>query len=261
MPHHLDYAAVIERESTRFLDCLGRVVPEAAVPACPGWSAADLLWHLAEVQHFWGTIVRNRLQDPEQVKPRERPGPFLELLELFRASSRGLLNALGTAEREEDVWTWSDDHTVGFVLRRQAHEALIHRVDAELVSDEVTPADPDLALDGIDELLRVMLGGMPAWGSFQPDGLVVGVEATDAPGRWTLRLGRFQGTSPNSGKTYDFDAAEVGNGPEGTHALLGGEAWLLDRWLWGRAGDQSPSVAGDESLARRLRALAVEATQ
>lgn len=261
MPHHLDYLAVIERESTRFLDCLGRVLPEAAVPACPDWSAADLLWHLAEVQHFWGTIVLERLQDPEKVTRPQRPDAYPQLLELFRASSRRLLDALGTADREESVWTWSDDQSVGFVLRRQAHEALIHRVDAELVADEVTPADSELALDGVDELLRVMVGGTPPWGTFQPDGLVVGIEATDAPGRWTLRLGRFHGTSPNSGTTYDLDAAEVGNGLESTHALLGGEAWLLDRWLWGRPGDESPSIAGDESLARRLRALAVEATQ
>jgi uncharacterized protein (TIGR03083 family) len=261
MPHHLDYAAAIERESARFLDCLGRVEPEAAVPACPDWRAADLLWHLAEVQHFWATIVLDRLKDPEKVTRLQRPEDYPQLLELYRTSSRRLLDALGTADREEAVWTWSEDQSVGFVLRRQAHEALIHRVDAELVADQVTPADPDLALDGIDELLRVMVGGVPPWGTFQPDGLVVGIEATDVPGRWTLRMGRFHGTSPTSGTTYDLEAAEVGDGLESTHALLGGDAWLLDRWLWGRAGSETPSVTGDESLAGRLRALAVEATQ
>ena len=34
------------------------------VPSCPDWTAADLLWHLVGVQLFWGTIVRDRLDDP-----------------------------------------------------------------------------------------------------------------------------------------------------------------------------------------------------
>ena len=32
---------------------------------CPDWTAADLLWHLGEVQSFWATIVRERLTDPD----------------------------------------------------------------------------------------------------------------------------------------------------------------------------------------------------
>jgi len=24
------------------------------LPSCPGWDAAGLLWHLSEVQYFWG---------------------------------------------------------------------------------------------------------------------------------------------------------------------------------------------------------------
>ena len=35
-----------------------------------------------------------------------------------------------------------DDHTVGFIRRKQAHEALIHRIDAEVAAGNRTPMDP-----------------------------------------------------------------------------------------------------------------------
>jgi hypothetical protein len=39
------------------------------------------------------------------------------------------------------AWTWSEDHTVGFIRRRQAHEALIHRIDAEQAAGDRTGMD------------------------------------------------------------------------------------------------------------------------
>ncbi|WP_238993563.1 hypothetical protein [Nocardioides caldifontis] len=69
---------------------------------------------------------------------------------------------------------WAEDRTVGYIRRRQAHEALIHRLDAELTAGTVTALDPTLASDGVDEALDVMFGGCPPWGSFEP--------ATSTPG-------------------------------------------------------------------------------
>lgn len=262
MIDHLGYLPVIDRESRRFLACLEAIEPDLPVPSCPEWTGADLLWHLTEVQHFWGSVVAGRLQDPDDVRGLQRPGAYPDLLELFEDSSRGLSEALGAARPEEGVWTWSDDRTVAFVLRRQAHEALIHRVDAELVSGRsVRTADPDLAMDGIDELLEVMVGSPPEWGSFQADGALVGIEVTDLPGAWTLALGRFRGTSPTTGKTHDLEAAGVRQGMDGYDLLIRGRAWLLDRWLWGRAGEESPAIDGDQTLVGRVRTLITEATR
>ena len=57
---------------------------------------------------------------------------------------------------------------MGFVRRRQAHEALIHRIDAELTAGRRTPVDPLLGADGVDEALRVMYGGVPGVGQVHP---------------------------------------------------------------------------------------------
>ena len=47
------------------------------------------------------------------------------------------------------------------MLRRQAHEALVHRVDAEQTAGlPVTDPGVALAADGVDEMLGVMVSGL-----------------------------------------------------------------------------------------------------
>jgi hypothetical protein len=94
----LDYLAYIRSESARFGVCLAAADPTARVPSCPDWNAADLLWHLTEVQLFWGTIVRDRLTDPdaaEAARP-DRPDDFVALLALFERATAELIDALTT---------------------------------------------------------------------------------------------------------------------------------------------------------------------
>ena len=73
---------------------------------------------------------------------------------------------------------------VDFVRRRQAHEALIHRLDAELVAGDPTPVDRDLASDGVDEVLTIVHGELPSWATFTPDGTVGTVETSDTDRTW-----------------------------------------------------------------------------
>ena len=63
---------------------------------------------------------------------------------------------------------WADDKTVGYIRRRQAHEALIHRLDAELTAGAVTPLDPDLAADGVLRVPRRDVRRLPAVGHLRP---------------------------------------------------------------------------------------------
>src|SRR6476646_2568450 len=89
MARPLDYLAYIRSESARFGACLAAADPAARVPSCPDWNAVDLLWHLAEVQLFWGTIVRDRLTDPgaaESAQP-DQPDDIVALLSLFERAT------------------------------------------------------------------------------------------------------------------------------------------------------------------------------
>ncbi|QNK82242.1 maleylpyruvate isomerase family mycothiol-dependent enzyme [Nakamurella sp. PAMC28650] len=247
----LDYTADVRRESDRFSECLQAADPAAPVPSCPGWNAADLLWHLTQVQLFWARIVGERTQQPDDAGEAERPdAPYSELLDGFRRATEGLLDTLASADDAERVWTWADDQSVGFIRRRQAHEALIHRLDAELTIGQVTPLEPLLAADGVDEALHVMFGGYPAWATFTPSGGLGRVLATDTGRCWDCNLGRFSGTSPHTGKTYDEPTLEM-HGALSTSEpafLASGTAAHLDAWLWGRR--EAPELTGDrESTA------------
>ncbi|MFZ0323385.1 MAG: maleylpyruvate isomerase N-terminal domain-containing protein [Actinomycetes bacterium] len=259
MSDQLDYLAHVERESARFLEAVRQTKPSARVPTCPDWNADDLLWHLAEVQWFWGTIVRDQVSgdEAEAAKPG-RPAGRAELESFFVAASGDLARALAQAPDSQHAWTWASDQTVGFVRRRQAHEALIHRVDAELTAGSRSAMDSALSSDGVDEALRVMFGGLPPWGAFTPDpGRSVRLRTTDTEASWLVDLGRFTGTEPDSGTAYDEPDLRPRDVDEGSPAAatVSGSAADLDCWLWHRPTSAPLESAGDASVLRALDAI------
>jgi len=253
--HDLDYLAHIASESARFGSVMAGTAPDARVPSCPDWDADDLFWHLAEVQWFWGTIVRERVDAgrAEELKP-DRPADRAGLAEFYAGASRDLSSILATTPPQTKVWTWADDKTVGFVRRRQAHEALIHRIDAELTAGDRSEMDPQLSADGVDEALRLMYDGtVPDWGTFTAnEGKTIRITATDTGDSWFLTLGHFTGTDPESQKSYDepfIHAADTDPGPP-TAATITGSAADLDCWLWNRPPTGAVDRSGDdETLA------------
>jgi uncharacterized protein (TIGR03083 family) len=263
----LDYLGHLARESAMFARAAGLAAPDAPVPSCPDWNADDLLWHLAEVQWFWGTIVREGVLTSAQAKGLERPerpSDRAGLLAFFTTVSSELGKVLAAAAPGTPAWTWSDDHTVGFIRRRQAHEALIHRVDAELTAGDRTAMDPQLSADGIDEVLRIMYGGdVPSWGAFEPDERrTVRIRATDTGDSWLVRLGRFTGTDPADSRSYDQPGIQVPQADPGIEALatVSGPAADLDCWLWKRPpmtlldqyGDRPALAALDSVIAEGI---------
>jgi uncharacterized protein (TIGR03083 family) len=253
MNHALDFVDHVSRESRRFASALAETPADAQVPTCPDWDADDLLWHLAEVQWFWGTIVRQRIADAAQVEGLavERPSGRAALREFYERVSTDLIQTIADTSPDTVVWTWSDDHTVGFIRRRQAHEALIHRVDAELTAARRTPMDTALSADGVDEILRVMYGGAPPWGTFTPDeSKTVRLIATDTADSWLVTLGRFSGTDPDGDRSYDDEpdmrvaAADSG---EAAAATVSGLAVDLDCELWHRPAFDAVERSGDEA--------------
>lgn len=259
-----DFLTAIHEESARFRAALA-AAPDTTVPTCPDWTTDDLLWHLTEVQWFWGTIVAGRIQDPERLEHPPRPDGREATLTAFNAAQRALTEALGSTDPAERRWMWTADeslHTAGYIARRQAHEALIHRVDAELTAHTPpSPIDPVLAADGVDEVVEVMYGREHPLVTFAPtQGRVVELVATDADRRWVLQLGRETGTMPDSGGTIEDPnfrpapkAAPV--------ATVSGSAADLDLWLWnrptigtlGRTGDDAALDAMDEVLREGLQ--------
>jgi uncharacterized protein (TIGR03083 family) len=152
------------------------------VAACPGWSLADLLWHVGEVHHFWTEIVAGELQDPDQVVRAVRPDDA-DLRSWSGSVAERLINVLAKSNPRTTVWTWSDQHDIAFVYRRMTQETAVHLWDVQEAVGNPTDIDIDVATDGIGEFIEFMV----------PDGSPIterlAIQATDSGTYWTLGPG------------------------------------------------------------------------
>lgn len=242
-----DFDALFQSESERFLVALDAADPSAAVPTCPEWTADDLLWHLGEVQHFWAAIVGGRMLDPSEYEQPSRPAAD-GLRPFFVESHKALVQALAEAEDSDPAWSWfAPDQTAGFTRRRQVHEALIHRVDAELAAGADSSIDPALAADGVDEVLRIMLGGAPDWAEVTEQGPIGTIRCTDVDRQWLIQVQTFRGLSPNTGTNYTDEPilAVIESGDPVFD--VAGAAPDLDRWIWNRLPPGPVELSGNSS--------------
>ncbi len=250
----IDFIGLIESESSLFRRAAARTDPAARVPACPDWTAADLLWHLGEVQWFWRSIVVTPLvtdEDMDGLVERERPESPEGLMAFFDENSSGLVAGLRAAAPEEARWMWSPYKTAGYIARRQAHEALIHRVDAEQsLGAGLSPIDPTLAADGVDEVLALMYAEPAADLTAAP---VVRVRSTDTGHAWLVAVCPDIPRPGAPSEDAPGDAFRVVTEGEAT-AFVSGTAADLDLWLWGRLPERPASLTmtGDESALTRV---------
>ena len=246
----LSYLDHLAADSARFREVLAAAPSEARVPTCPDWDADDLLWHLGEVQWFWGEIAERGVTDPADLDAvnasrAERPADRTGLLTFFDRASERLHRTLDGLSPETPLWMWADDKTAGYIRRRQSHEALIHRLDAELTVGDRTPVDCRLAADGVDEVLRVMRGYEPEPGlTHVPSAAPVTVATVDAMHSWTVTPVRVTGTW--DGRPVDVQRFLVADGPDaGAAAEICGSASDLACWLWNRPAEGEISREGD----------------
>jgi uncharacterized protein (TIGR03083 family) len=242
----VDYTTYVEhvRQDGRRLADAANGSYAMAVPSCPGWTVSDLVSHVAEVyEHKIACTELGRAPDPwPPAWPADRdPVEWLgdaheRLLEMFERSGPTTPSA---------TW-WPPDQTVGFWARRMAHETAVHRIDGELAVGTPTPVDAELAVDGVDEILVIMLAG--DW-SDEPDEAARGqrVAISTAARTWGVTLERESVTIAEDGGDAD--------------ATLGGDPSDVLLWLWGRSPDERVTRSGDEDALRLLRSRLVLATQ
>ncbi|MFT4297216.1 MAG: DinB family protein [Micropruina sp.] len=255
-----DHSTVIKAETKRFVEAVTAADPAAAVPTCPEWTAADLLWHLTEVHGFWARILASGVladADAEAIQGEKpaRPGDLAGTVALLDAETDALIEQLDKRVDEQPAWSWFDtDQTVGFTRRMQLHEAVMHRLDAELVAGRTpTPIDPEVAVDGVRHAIDVMFawwGTLPGF-EFAPSDAVVALTLTDVERTVLVRPGRWRGVG-QSGKSYDQPGiVRVTDLPP--DAGFAGTAEAVDRWLWGRGPE--PEADGDPAALDAVRAV------
>jgi uncharacterized protein (TIGR03083 family) len=237
---------------------------DAEVPACPGWTVRDLVLHTAEVYEHKTAIIE------QGARPRgwssSRPDGT-EPLAWFVTMHERLCATLAAADPAAPTWTWlAAPQTTAFWHRRMAHETLIHRVDAELAGTELAAGgagevDRSLAVDGIDEVLRVFLAGR---GSGCGGGETVAVEC-DAR-RWVVQLTGDGADVTELGVDRVVESSGTERGAaepassEHPQAVVRGDPSAVLLWLWGRADMAAVEVDGDSQAVDMLRAALRSAT-
>jgi uncharacterized protein (TIGR03083 family) len=204
----------------------------AVVPACPGWSVADLLYHMYEVQYGWNRVTTERRSGFEGLNWPARPTDE-RLVPLLRGEHAGYSAMLAAFPAETSIWTWTGQHDFAWLIRRMAQETAVHRADADQARGVVPVIDAALASDGIDEFLAYFLNTR--------NGAVNGsvhIHCTDVAGEWTIR------------ETADgFDVTR--EHAKGDCAIRGAASDILLA-LWRRIPLESCDVVGDAEVSARF---------
>ena len=229
--------------------------PLTPLPSCPGWTITTLLGHLATVyisvaryiRDGTGVDIVNDVADldlePEYVswyeggRKDEQAPP--DVVAWFEGTATRLARAFDDSDPAALCWTWlKADQTVGFWLRRMAHETAVHAWDAQLAHGDPGPIDSELAADGVDEALFIYQAVVCRSQSTQEGkGESYHFHRTDGPGEWLVR---FEGT----GMTVRREHARA-------DVALRGNASDLVLFLWHRIPADRLDIRGDRTLIAR----------
>jgi uncharacterized protein (TIGR03083 family) len=240
-----EYAATAER----FAEAVGSADLGAPVSACAGWSVRDLVVHLAHTHAWAATIVATGrpADDPDDQPPA---GTARELGAWYLAKAEDLYRVLQEAPPDRPCWNFvSADGVAAFWPRRQLHETTIHLVDLESAAARTTDVSADVAADGVDEVLTVMLLRMHRRGRPATLSAPVRVLATDTGDHWVVHPSpadlppTVERGGGRSGGRSGGDVADRVEAP----------ADLLYRALWHRepgASGGALTIGGDQARVR-----------
>lgn len=220
---------------------LARTGPlDAPVAACPGWDLRELVVHVGRV-HRWAREAVVTAAPPGELE-LAAPGDPEALAAWVLEGADALVAALTATAPDAPTWHFfAAPKVAGVWRRRQAHETLIHRHDAEAALGLLTPLDPALAADGIDEYFGLIVPRvLQRAGRAAPESSLH-VHCTDTHGEWLLR-------------TVDGSPVLTREHAKGDAALRGGAEALLLR-LWARTPTGPVEVVGDPAAAEAWLAL------
>jgi uncharacterized protein (TIGR03083 family) len=236
------WVAALRREGATFAEAAKAADPDDDVPTCPGWTVRRLVSHLSRVHRSATTGVLDGTVEPPALASRP-PEDDSKVLAWYAEGLDKLLQ----------VFTDAEPHLADFWPRRMAHETTVHRFDAELAAySRGGGFDPELAADGVGEVLESMLrlrAGDEPLASVRGDVLV---ECTDTGDRWLVALepGKVTATRPEK-RPRRIDARIAGPAAD-LYLVLWGRL-PLDPVEPGRTRRRKVEVTGDRALAALVR--------
>jgi uncharacterized protein (TIGR03083 family) len=249
------YLELIEQDGRRLAAAAAAGDLDAAIPTCPGWDVRACVTHTGQVYRHKVACIRLQRRPVEADGVEQEPPPGVELVAWFEASLDALLAELRERGPEAPAYTWwPADQTVGFWFRRMAQESAVHRLDVEDGRGTPTPIDPELAVDGVDEVLELFLAD--DWATLDPKEWE-GVDPHAGAGR-TVAV-RTGGKVWRSTLGPDTIPLTRGDGPADAAVTGPPDAVLL--WLWGRRPDDAVALDGDPAVLAAYRDRLRLATQ
>jgi uncharacterized protein (TIGR03083 family) len=234
----MDTIADLHDDGHAFLAAAEKAGLDAPVPHCPGWDVRRLVRHVGKVFERTAIVVEENLDGPPD---RDRFSRFPEdggAYDRFREVLTEMVDVLRAADPEAPAWNFTGASEVtAFWPRRMANEIAVHRWDAEEASGAAPgPVRTERAVDGIDELLTVLLPFSAAQTATEVHGSVH-LHCTDTEGEWLTVLDG--GTVTTTREHAKGDLA------------VKGPASTLFLWAWNRAplGSEGLESFGDPSLA------------
>jgi uncharacterized protein (TIGR03083 family) len=173
------------------------------VPTCPDWTLAQLLRHIGGNLRFVETAVRTRtaVDDPARQVP-DAAGPATDdpaALDAWLADAAArFASTLRTAGPGQEAHVWVFQRPTAFWARRAALDLVVHRADAAGTVGAGYSVAPELAADGIDELLDLLsdpevVAASPRLAELRRPGRSIHLHATDADpalaAEWLIELG------------------------------------------------------------------------
>jgi len=205
------------------------------VPACPGWSVADLIAHLGETHRWAAHAVREGNPDAPEVSP-----PVTDraaLADWYRDSAEDLVVTLRTTDPSTECWAFGPrPRTARFWFRRQPQEAAMHRWDLADALGQDSGYPETLAADGVDEVVTMFFPRQVRLNRIPPLAASLALRADGPDLAWVLA---GDGVGPHDGPVD----AEV-SGPAAVLALL----------VWGRVPLDDPRLrlTGDRAAAAAI---------
>jgi uncharacterized protein (TIGR03083 family) len=151
----MQYVDLAVAEIRRLADTCRGADPATPVPSCPGWDLAELQRHVGGVHRWAATMVERSSQERLRRDELELgiPEDPTRLPDWIAAGADFVEPRFRAADPATPMWAWGWPKNAGFWPRRMVHETAIHRADAELALGRAPSVAPDVAVDGVGELL------------------------------------------------------------------------------------------------------------
>jgi len=252
-----DVVAWIREDAREFAEHLSGAEPDAPVPTCPGWTADDLVGHLAGGFANWYCFNISSTPDSWSFEgllagfaPLE--GDHASKVAAFEAGIARFVRLCEELDLDQSSWAFGATEPARWWVRRAAVELTVHLMDAASLHETSSSTSATNHSEAIDELLSLLPMTAQTRGfmaQMVPDSakpvpetplVAAGLQADDTGRAWTMS--RSDDGTARMSEGLGSELGAIGHGssadvlawlqgrPLSTPLIVDGDPRLLDSW-------------------------------